>query len=57
MLHFCCYSHCLEKAGNMIEDFDLMIGTTGVTGNLVVVTHNIKHFNRIEGIEYEDWTV
>ena len=46
----------LEKAGITIEDFDLMIGTTGVTGNLIVVTHNIKHFKRIEGIEYEDWT-
>ena len=40
----------LEKAGNTIEDFDLMIGTTGVVGDLIVVTHNIKHFNRIEGI-------
>ena len=47
----------LEKAGMTIEDFDLMIGTTGVTGDLIVVTHNIKHFNRIEGIEYEDWAV
>jgi hypothetical protein len=50
---FCSEKIRLEKAGNMIEDFDLMIGTTGVTSNLVVVTHNIKHFNRIEGIEYE----
>ena len=47
----------LEKAGMTIEDFDLMIGTTGVTGDLIVVTHNIKHFNRIEGIVYEDWAV
>ncbi len=47
----------LEKAGMTIEDFDLMIGTTGVAGDLIVVTHNIKHFNRIEGIEYEDWAV
>ena len=54
---FCCEKIRLEKAGNIIEDFDLMIGTTGVTGNLIVVTHNIKHFNRIEGLEYEDWAV
>ena len=47
----------LEKAGITIEDFDLMIGTTGVSNNLIVVTHNIKHFKRIEGIEYEDWAV
>ena len=54
---FCSEKIRLEKAGNIIEDFDLMIGATGVTGNLIVVTHNIKHFNRIEGIEYEDWAV
>ena len=54
---FCSEKIRLEKLGNIIEDFDLMIGTTGVTGNLIVVTHNIKHFNRIEGLEYEDWAV
>ena len=47
----------LEKSGNIIEDFDLMIGTTGVIGDLTVVTHNTKHFNRIEGIKLEDWTL
>ena len=47
----------LEKLGNIIEDFDLMIGTTGVVGDLTVVTHNIKHFSRIEGIKLEDWTL
>ena len=54
---FCSEKSRLEKAGNIIEDFDLMIGVTAVTGNLIVVTHNIKHFNRIEGIEYEDWAI
>ena len=54
---FCSEKIRLEKAGNIIEDVDLMIGTTGVIGNLIVVTHNIKHFNRIEGIEYEDWSI
>lgn len=47
----------LEKAGIVIEDLDLMIGTTGVAGDLIVVTHNIKHFNRIKGLEYEDWVI
>ena len=34
-----------------------MIVTTGVVGDLTVVTHNIKHFSRIEGIKLEDWTL
>ena len=47
----------LEKAGQVIEDFDLMIGITGREGDLVVVTHILKHFSRIEGIQIEDWAV
>ena len=34
-----------------------MIGTTGVIDDLTVVTHNTKHFSRIEGIKLEDWTL
>jgi len=34
-----------------------MIGTTVVIGDLTVVTHNTKHFNRIEGIKLEDWAI
>lgn len=47
----------LEKEGQVIEDFDLMIGITGLEGNLIIVTHNLKHFNRIEGIQTEDWAI
>lgn len=55
---FFCREKCrLEKIGNIIEDFDLMIGATGVIGDLTVVTHNAKHFSRIEGIKLEDWTL
>ena len=55
--YFSSEKYRLEKSGNIIEDFDLMIGTTGVIGDLTVVTHNTKHFNRIEGIKLEDWTL
>lgn len=47
----------LESIGQIIEDFDLMIGITGREANMTVVTHNQKHFNRIEGIKTEDWTL
>ena len=43
--------------GQIIEDFDLMIGITGREADMTVVTHNQKHFNRIEGIKTEDWTL
>ncbi len=47
----------LESMGQAIEDFDLMIGVTAREAGLTVVTHNQKHFNRIEGVEMEDWTI
>lgn len=47
----------LESIGQIIEDFDLMIGITGREANMTVVTHNLKHFSRIEGIKTEDWTI
>ena len=40
----------LRKIGTPIDDFDILIGVTAVTHNLVMVTNNINHFNKIEGI-------
>lgn len=47
----------LQKAGTPIDDFDLLIGVTSVTHNLVMVTNNTNHFKRIRGITLEDWTI
>lgn len=46
----------LRKSGNIIDDFDLLIGCTAVFNNLVTVTNNVNHLNRITGITIEDWT-
>ena len=53
---FCREKLRLESIGQVIEDFDLMIGITGREADMTVVTHNQKHFNRIEGLKTEDWT-
>ena len=47
----------LEKIGNKIDEFDLLIGATAVTNDLIMVTNNISHLGRIENIKIEDWTV
>ena len=47
--------HRLRKAGQSIEDFDLLIGCTSVSKGLVMVTNNVKHYSRIEGIQIEKW--
>ena len=46
----------LQKEGKIIYDFELLIGVTPVSFDLVMVTNNTNHFNRIEKIKLEDWT-
>jgi len=46
----------LQKEGKIIDDFELLIGVTAVSFDLVMVTNNTNHFNRIEKIKLEDWT-
>lgn len=46
----------LKKSGKIIDDFDLLIATTSVVEEKIMVTNNTKHFNRIKGIIIEDWT-
>ena len=47
----------LEKAGKIIDDMDLLIGSTALSHNQILVTNNVSHFERIEGLEIENWTV
>ncbi|ERK01756.1 hypothetical protein HMPREF9145_0163 [Segatella salivae F0493] len=39
----------------MIEDNDLYIATTALTLRIPVVTENVKHLSRIEGLELRNW--
>jgi len=45
----------LEKKGQRIEDFDLLIAATAVSRNYTLVTGNAKHFRRIPGLQLENW--
>lgn len=45
----------LEKRGMILDDMDLLIASTALTHNLVLVTNNEKHFRRINGLEIENW--
>ena len=47
----------LEKSGEIIDDMDLLIASTALSRNLVLVTNNIKHFDRISGLEMENWMI
>ena len=45
----------LRRKGEMISDFDLLIGSTAVANDLIMVTENIRAFNRFDGIKIENW--
>jgi tRNA(fMet)-specific endonuclease VapC len=45
----------LRKKGLPLDDFDLLIGSTAISNNLILVTRNISDFKRLEGIEIENW--
>jgi tRNA(fMet)-specific endonuclease VapC len=46
----------LRKIGKPINDeFDLLIGVTAVENKLILVTDNQKDFEKINGIQMENW--
>lgn len=36
---------------------DLLIGACAVVNDMVLVTNNAKHFERLDGIVMENWTM
>ena len=47
--------HLLEKSGKRIGDMDMFIAATALEEDLIVVTGNVDHFNRIPGLKIENW--
>ena len=46
----------LRRIGMPIHDeFDLIIGSSAIANELILVTDNIKHFVNFEGIKIENW--
>ena len=45
----------LQSEGSIISDFDLFIGCTSLANDLIMVTENIKEFERLQGIKIENW--
>jgi len=46
----------LEQHGRMLDDFDLIIASCALARNLILITNNTKHFQRIEGLKLENWS-
>ena len=41
--------------GQRVDQFDLLIGATAMHHKLTLVTSNLKHFERMEGLVIENW--
>ncbi|WP_321992434.1 type II toxin-antitoxin system VapC family toxin [Marispirochaeta aestuarii] len=46
----------LEKRGEIIGPNDLLIASTVLANNGILVTHNVKEFSRVRNLRLEDWT-
>lgn len=45
----------LERQGTPIGPNDLMIAAIALANDLILVTHNLREFERIDNLKYEDW--
>ncbi|MBC7681108.1 MAG: type II toxin-antitoxin system VapC family toxin [Ferruginibacter sp.] len=44
-----------KKQGTPIGEMDTQIAAHALAENLVLVTHNTRHFERVPGLRLEDW--
>jgi tRNA(fMet)-specific endonuclease VapC len=49
--HFARLRAQLRRQGNLIPDLDLLIASTALEHNLILMTRNIRHFSRIPGLQ------
>jgi tRNA(fMet)-specific endonuclease VapC len=45
----------LERGGTTLADADLLIGAICLARDAVLVTGNVRHFERISGLRIENW--
>ncbi|MEH2299282.1 MAG: type II toxin-antitoxin system VapC family toxin [Nostoc sp.] len=45
----------LANLGTPIGPYDLQIAAIALANNLILVTHNVDEFRRVEGLQLEDW--
>ena len=45
----------LRNKGQLIDEFDMVIAGQALDENLIVITDNLDHFERIDGLKVENW--
>ncbi|MDR0512273.1 MAG: PIN domain-containing protein [Treponema sp.] len=46
----------LEKSGTPLDNMDMLIAAAALSAGAILVSHNVKHFGKIQGIKVEDWS-
>ncbi|MBG1243781.1 type II toxin-antitoxin system VapC family toxin [Nostoc sp. NZL] len=47
----------LRRIGQTIAEFDLLIASVALAENYTLVTNNTRHYERINGLKLENWTL
>ena len=47
----------LKRQGKMIDDSDILIAAQCIVSGHTLVTHNTRHFERVDGLQFVNWTV
>jgi len=45
----------LKLKGTIMSDLDLFIGATAIVNDMILVTRNVREFERMENIKIENW--
>jgi tRNA(fMet)-specific endonuclease VapC len=45
----------LERMGTPLDDFDLILASCAIAHNLILISNNVRHFERIDGLKIENW--
>jgi tRNA(fMet)-specific endonuclease VapC len=45
----------LKNDGNLIEDADILMAAIAIVEDLILITNNTGHFNRVKGLNLDNW--
>jgi tRNA(fMet)-specific endonuclease VapC len=47
----------LRKKGMTVGHNDMMIAGTAIVNNMTLVTNNTKHYEKIDDLEIDNWSI
>ncbi len=55
--HYGSLKDILKRQGTPIGDMDTLIAAHALAEDLILVTHNTRHFEKVPGLKLEDWMI